>query len=55
MSVATTIYSGYAENPDQDAIYTSGNKYLKQNFPLLDYITKAYVLNSTEMSAYLNL
>eukprot|EP00029_Vermamoeba_vermiformis_P012239 TRINITY_DN7053_c0_g1_i1.p1 TRINITY_DN7053_c0_g1~~TRINITY_DN7053_c0_g1_i1.p1 ORF type:complete len:226 (-),score=55.68 TRINITY_DN7053_c0_g1_i1:37-678(-) len=53
MSVATAIYSGYAQNPDQGSIYNQGNTYLKQNFPQLDYITRAYVINSTDVDSYM--
>lgn len=53
MSVATAIYSGYGQNPDQGSIYSQGNTYLQQNFPQLDYITRAYVINSTDIDSYM--
>jgi len=43
MSVADQFYNQYGEAPDQDQIYSQGNAYLKQNFPLLDYIVTATV------------
>jgi len=52
MSVANAIYSGYGQNPDQGSIYSQGNTYLKQNFPQLDYIVRAYIINSTEIGNY---
>lgn len=53
MKVATAIYSGYGQNPDQGSIYSQGNAYLQQNFPQLDYITRAYVINSTDIDKYM--
>ena len=46
----TELYSGYGEGqpngkgPAQGKIYRSGNEYLKADFPELDYITRASVV-----------
>jgi len=41
MDITDQFYSQYGENPDQDFIYSEGNKYLEKNFPLLDHIFTA--------------
>jgi peptidyl-prolyl cis-trans isomerase A (cyclophilin A) len=46
MDVALAINSQYGENPDQSQIYAQGNTYLQQNFPKLDYITKATIVST---------
>ena len=40
------FYADYGEKAakKQGAIYEKGNVYLKENYPKLDYITKAYIL-----------
>lgn len=38
------IYSGHGENPDQGQINGAGNEYLKRNFPELDYVKKATIV-----------
>jgi len=50
MDVVDSLYSGYGETSGggiragkQDLLFTSGNEYLKENYPLLDYIVKATV------------
>jgi hypothetical protein len=43
LKTAQSIYSGYGEKPDQTAIYQQGNKYLKAQFPKLDYILSASI------------
>ncbi|HKE55065.1 MAG TPA: peptidylprolyl isomerase [Pyrinomonadaceae bacterium] len=50
MDVADALYSGYGEQSGggirggkQDPLFEGGNKFLKENFPLLDYILKASV------------
>lgn len=46
MDIIKSFYSGYAEKPSskQDSIQSNGNTYLKNNFPMLDYIKKAYLI-----------
>jgi peptidyl-prolyl cis-trans isomerase A (cyclophilin A) len=44
MRVVKSLYSGYGEKPDQRNIMYDGNKYLKREFPKLDYIKKAEIL-----------
>jgi len=50
MDVIESLYSGYGETSGggiragkQDLLFTRGNTYLKENYPLLDYIVKATV------------
>ena len=40
------FYADYGPKPakEQGQIYAKGNTYLKENYPKLDYITKAYIL-----------
>ena len=44
MQNVDAIYSGYGERPDQGAIQSSGNEYLKSSFPNLDYVKKATIV-----------
>ncbi|MCF6349248.1 MAG: peptidylprolyl isomerase [Flavobacteriaceae bacterium] len=46
MEVIKQFYSGYSEKPADriDSIYKKGNTYLKNIFPKLDYIKKAYII-----------
>jgi cyclophilin family peptidyl-prolyl cis-trans isomerase len=51
MEVADRLYSGYGEKSGsgiragkQDALFEQGNAYLQQNFPLLDWIRKATIV-----------
>lgn len=48
MDVVEKIYAGYGETPRQDLIQAYGNKYLKQEFPKLDYIKKASIVKPKE-------
>lgn len=47
MDVVEAIYSGYREMPDQDQIQARGNEYLKSEFPKLDYVVKATVVQES--------
>lgn len=44
MDVVDKINAQYREQPDQGAIQRSGNKYLAEEFPKLDYIKKASIV-----------
>ncbi|QDT44667.1 Peptidyl-prolyl cis-trans isomerase A precursor [Gimesia alba] len=52
MKVVDALYSGYGEGapsgrgPSQQRIQQEGNQYLKQDFPRLDYITKATIVKN---------
>ncbi len=43
MNVVTSIYAGYGEQPDQEAITKRGNAYLNEHFPKLDYVKTATI------------
>ncbi len=40
MDIALSIEAKYRERPDQNAIGSAGNEYLKIEFPDLDFIQK---------------
>jgi len=44
MEVVDAISSAHRESPDQNAIRTRGNAYLKSSFPKLDYINTARII-----------
>lgn len=44
MEVIQNLYKGYGERPDQGEITTRGNAYLKAEFPNLDYIKTATIV-----------
>lgn len=44
MKVVDAIYSGYEQRPDQELIGAQGNAYLKKEFPKLDYIKSAKIV-----------
>jgi peptidyl-prolyl cis-trans isomerase A (cyclophilin A) len=44
MEIVEHFYSGYGEQPDQEAITHQGNAYVEKNFPNLDYIKTATIL-----------
>ncbi|MBV6431923.1 MAG: hypothetical protein IANPNBLG_02056 [Bryobacteraceae bacterium] len=44
MDAVMHIYAGYGEQPDQGAITSQGNGYLTANFPKLDYIRTATIV-----------
>jgi len=43
MDVVEKINSEYRERPNQNEIRTSGNEYLKKEFPNLDYVKTATI------------
>ena len=43
MDVVKKLYSAYGERPDQGAIQSKGNSYLKDSFPQMDYIKSAEI------------
>lgn len=51
MDVVDAIYTGYGEQPDQNAISMKGNTYLKQEFPKLSYIKSASIVKLEENPA----
>jgi len=44
MDIVYRFHSGYGERPDQNRIQFEGNRYLKQQFPKLDYIKRAVIV-----------
>ncbi len=44
MDVVDAIYSGYGQSPSQGEITDLGNEYLKKEFPKMDFITKATIV-----------
>ena len=48
MSVVDGLYNGYGEKPDQGAITTQGKAYIDKNFPKLDSIKSATIVEAPE-------
>jgi hypothetical protein len=46
MDVALKMNAKYHEMPDQNTIRSAGNEYLKSEFPDLDFIKKASVVQN---------
>ena len=44
MSVVDQLFQGYGEQPDQHRIESEGNAYLEKEFPNLDYIKTASIV-----------
>jgi peptidyl-prolyl cis-trans isomerase A (cyclophilin A) len=44
MATVDRIYAGYGEAPDQASIAAAGNRYLRKEFPKLDYIKTARIV-----------
>lgn len=44
MDVVQNLYSGYGQTPEQNLIQLQGNDYLQSQFPQLDYIKSAKVV-----------
>lgn len=44
MDVVDRLYAGYGEAPQQDSIRAAGNAYLQRNYPKLDCITSAQIV-----------
>lgn len=44
MEVVESLYTGYGQQPNQGQIHQQGNSYLKSNFPELDYIKSAEIV-----------
>ncbi|MBL4883916.1 MAG: peptidylprolyl isomerase [Planctomycetaceae bacterium] len=48
MDIVDAINAEYGERPDQETIQNQGNAYLNKNFPNLDYIIKATLLDPAD-------
>jgi peptidyl-prolyl cis-trans isomerase A (cyclophilin A) len=49
MDVVDSIYSGYGDAPDQTMIGSLGNSYLNREFPKLDYIKSAKIIDAASV------
>jgi peptidyl-prolyl cis-trans isomerase A (cyclophilin A) len=54
MNIVDSIYSGYAEKPDQQRITEEGDAYLVKNFPMIDKIKLAKVVPTAPPAAGAN-
>ncbi len=48
MAAVDRIYPGYGEQPDQGQIAAKGNAYLEKEFPRLDYIKSARIVEGSQ-------
>lgn len=54
MMIVDRLYSGYGDapprgrGPDQGRIQMEGNSYLEKEFPLLDYVKRAYIIEAKD-------
>jgi peptidyl-prolyl cis-trans isomerase A (cyclophilin A) len=48
MDAVDRIYPGYGEQPDQKQIAAKGNAYLQKEFPRLDYIKSARIIEGSQ-------
>jgi peptidyl-prolyl cis-trans isomerase A (cyclophilin A) len=51
MEIVDRLHSGYAEQPEQTRIYADGNEYLETQFPRLDFIEGAWIVEGATVAA----
>jgi peptidyl-prolyl cis-trans isomerase A (cyclophilin A) len=44
LDVVRALYDGYGETPDQNVLHYKGDRYFEENFPKLDRITAATIV-----------